>query len=403
MLNFEPTMQAAQARLDAINPEAYARTRNALNGAVTRLSPYLTHGFLGLLDVYDAVSARHTLNTGHKLVYELGWRAYYRHVWEHLDEGICQSIHVGLLPDSAYQQQMPKDVLEARTGIAVIDRSVHELYATGYLHNHARMWLASYVVHIRKVHWHAGAQWMLGYLLDGDLASNHLSWQWVAGTGSSKAYLFNAENVAKYAPKPWHSHGTVIDTSYESLADIAMSATPLRDEGERYGRPHLWQMDGIQMPSRQSSPFGCEWAAPSALVADGRDVWLHHPWSVCPHPTEPGMNRLAISVSFAEAHATTPWSELRWHFVSKGLAALTPHMWWGSIAQVALALAGAKSVSWYSDPHVDTAFDRMRDLLQAREYYPATASHAVRQLFEPVNRYCQSFSLWWKHTKIAVD
>jgi len=82
----------------------------------------------------------------------------------------------------------------------VIDRAVHQLYTTGYLHNHARMWLASYIVHLRKVHWRVGADWMVGYLLDGDLASNHLSWQWVAATFSNKPYLFNAENVARYVP-----------------------------------------------------------------------------------------------------------------------------------------------------------------------------------------------------------
>jgi len=75
------------------------------------------------------------------------------------------------------------------------------------------MWLASYVVHMRKVHWRTGADWLHGHLLDGDLASNHLSWQWVAGTGSSKLYIFNADNVARYAPASWHSPGTVIDTS----------------------------------------------------------------------------------------------------------------------------------------------------------------------------------------------
>jgi hypothetical protein len=42
---------------------------------------------------------------------------------------------------------------------------VRQLYATGYLHNHARMWLASYAVHLRKVHWRAGADWMFGHLL----------------------------------------------------------------------------------------------------------------------------------------------------------------------------------------------------------------------------------------------
>ncbi len=94
-------------------PLALEATRNALNGAVTRLSPYLTHGLLGLSEVYATVNARYALTPAHKLVFELGWRAYYRHVWSHLGDGIDQSLHAGLLPDSAYQP----DVLQARTGI----------------------------------------------------------------------------------------------------------------------------------------------------------------------------------------------------------------------------------------------------------------------------------------------
>jgi deoxyribodipyrimidine photolyase len=51
-------------------------------------------------------------------------------------------------------------------------------------------------------HWRAGADWLVLHLLDSDLASKHLSWQWVAGTASHKPCLFNAENVARYAPRP---------------------------------------------------------------------------------------------------------------------------------------------------------------------------------------------------------
>ncbi len=151
MTIFEPTLEAAHARLATVQPDAYARTRNALDGAVTRLSPYLTHGLLSLREVYSAVHARHPLHAQHKLVFELGWRAYYRHVWSHLGDGIHQSLRPGLLPDEAYQPEMPADVLQARTGIAAIDLAVRELYDTGYVHNHARMWLASYLVHLRKV------------------------------------------------------------------------------------------------------------------------------------------------------------------------------------------------------------------------------------------------------------
>ena len=168
-------------------------------------------------EVLAGVAARHALDVQHKFVYELGWRAYFRHVWQHRGDGILQSLHEGPLPDDAYARELPADIRQACTGVPVVDEAVRTLYATGMLHNHARMWLASYVVHVRKVHWRVGADWLYGHLLDGDLASNHLSWQWVAGTGSSKPYLFNADNVARYAPAPWHSPGSVIDTSYEAL------------------------------------------------------------------------------------------------------------------------------------------------------------------------------------------
>nr|WP_315489846.1 hypothetical protein [uncultured Rhodoferax sp.] len=131
MHSFEPTLQAAHARLAAVQPAAYARTRNALDGAVTRLSPYLTHGLLSLRDVYEALNARHPLDAQHKFVFELGWRAYYRHVWAHLGESLHQSIHPGLLPDDAYKPEVPADVLEARTGIPAIDLAVgggHQQY-----------------------------------------------------------------------------------------------------------------------------------------------------------------------------------------------------------------------------------------------------------------------------------
>ena len=234
-MTFEPTLAAALARIAAVRPADYARSRNAIDGAVTGLSPYITHGFVTLPEVLAGVAAQHRLDIQHKFVFELGWRAYFRHVWQHLGSGILQSLHEGLLPKSAYATALPADIRQARTGIPAIDTAVRTLYATGYLHNHARMWLASYVVHIRKVHWRTGADWMIAHLLDGDLASNHLSWQWVAGTGSTKPYLFNAENVAKYAPPDWHSPGSVIDTSYAALDAIARSPRALAEPSETEG------------------------------------------------------------------------------------------------------------------------------------------------------------------------
>ena len=97
---FLPTIAAAQARIAAVRPAAYARTRNALDGAVSQLSPYITHGFVTLTDVLAGVAKRHALDVQHKFVCELGWRAYFRHVWQHRGDGILQSLHPGPLPDA---------------------------------------------------------------------------------------------------------------------------------------------------------------------------------------------------------------------------------------------------------------------------------------------------------------
>ena len=99
---------------------------------------------------------------------------------------------------------------------ATADLDLHfikDFLKTGYMHNHARMYVASYVVHWRRIKWQAGAKWFLHHLLDGDPASNNLSWQWVASTFGNKPYIFNLENVRKYSLQD-------VDTSPENNQEI---------------------------------------------------------------------------------------------------------------------------------------------------------------------------------------
>ncbi|MFM7341575.1 MAG: deoxyribodipyrimidine photolyase, partial [Betaproteobacteria bacterium] len=99
---------------------------------MTGLSPFITHGVLTLPQVYDDLVQHVQLTPGHKLVYELGWREYFRHVWAHRGEGIFESLHDGPLPESAYARELPSDLRAACTGVPVIDQAVRTLYATGY-------------------------------------------------------------------------------------------------------------------------------------------------------------------------------------------------------------------------------------------------------------------------------
>ena len=192
---------AAEAALSAIDPAEYARTRNSLDGAVTRLSPYLRHGVLTLAEVRDhALAAAARPEEAGKLINELAWRDYWQRLYLVLGDGVWQDrepYKTGFTADT-YTAQLPTELMAGTTGLHCMDSFSQQLRDTGYLHNHARMWVAAYVVHWLRVRWQAGAQWFLQHLLDGDPASNNLSWQWVASTFGSKPYFFNRENLERY-------------------------------------------------------------------------------------------------------------------------------------------------------------------------------------------------------------
>jgi deoxyribodipyrimidine photo-lyase len=382
--SWPPTLAAAQARIAAVRPADYARSRNFIHGAVTGLSPYITHGLVSLPQVLAGVLQKQPLAVSHKFVFELGWRAYFRHVWQHQGAGILQSLHEGVLPDAAYTRTLPDDIQQARTGVPAIDCAIRSLYATGMLHNHARMWLASYVVHLRKVHWRVGADWLYAHLLDGDLASNHLSWQWVAGTGSNKPYLFNAENVARYAPSAWHSAGSVIDTSYEALDDIARRprAVAAASSGAATPAPGLF----CEPPPALGQAF---FRSPDVADVAGRDVWLVHAWQLGALPA--GLSAdlpkdvVVLAVCVADFHHAWPWNECRWAFVASRMAELTPRRWFGDANSITAALSKARRVRSVDEPHLAAWLPRWAEC------------DAAPSLFAQQARRCDSFSRWWQH------
>ena len=371
---FIPTQDCAQRQLNVVDPVAYARTRNMLEGAVTRLSPYITHGFLTLPEILLAVHSREPVTIQHKFVYELAWREYFHHVWTRAGDAIFDSLHEGPLPDSVYLRELPTDIREARTGVPAIDQAVRGLYENGYVHNHARMWLASYIVHVRRVHWRAGADWLYAHLIDGDLASNHLSWQWVAGTGSSKPYLFNAENVAKYAPQSWRSEGSAIDLSYDALDTIARGG---KTPAVRAHAAGLHEPDLLHMP-----PSEFMFAAPNPEIVVGRLVYLIHPWSLGAISKPLPADAVIVAIIDTDFHKRWAWNSSRWRFVCERMAALTPHRWVGDSASLYAVLASAKVVHGRDDPHLS---DPLR--------LPTLSPPA--RLFESPKMRCHSFSKFW--------
>ncbi len=389
---FEPTHLAALQRLAAVNPFRYAKSRNALDGDVTGLSPYFTHGMLGMADAARDINTRWPLGFDDKLVFEFGWREFFQHVWgcQKDPDAILQDMH-GTLPwHGSYADKLPSDIREGCTGVPAIDNAIRILYDTGYLHNHARMWLASYVVHVRKVHWRAGADWLYGHLLDGDLPSNHLSWQWVAGTFSSKPYLFNAENVLKYAPtgarQAWDCSGTVIDQSYEALDVMARQqggAGPERGTHEKVPEPPLLgHFYTLNEPADQSIR-----AQAAIKNIANKKLELVHPWSLSQRPADDTLQTLRLGIIHLPAHAEWPWSERRWQFVLQAMAQVTDHIWTGDLMQ--LDTSAASSVTAQA-----TLFPGYRQALQQM----AVSSPAPRLLPNP-SMACKSFSKFYERAR----
>ena len=141
---FPTTYDSIVERINNINPIKYVKTRNFINGDVTYLSPYLSRGVISVQQIKEAV-----LQKGfkpyeiEKFLQELAWREYYQRVWQVKKELIFADLKQPQ-PDFLHHQ-IPTAIVNASTGIQVIDDQINAFYSTGYLHNHIRMYLAATV------------------------------------------------------------------------------------------------------------------------------------------------------------------------------------------------------------------------------------------------------------------
>jgi deoxyribodipyrimidine photo-lyase len=296
------------AQIKNIDPISYSRSRNFLNGKVTKLSPYLTHGVITLNQIKIHLQQKFKSQHTEKLIFELFWKEYFLRVWEHKQELIWTDLKH---PQDSSNHLMPNSIYRATTGIAAIDQCISELYETGYMHNHARMWTASIVCNIGKSHWLLPSKWMYYHLLDGDLASNTLSWQWVAGTFSSKKYYANQDNINKFASTTQTE--TFLDIPYgafeqlpvpvelESVQEIELQCD-LKSWVQQYVTTNplklkLLSTDFIQQKSTKSN------------------LILFHPWMLNPHFGSNIADAEKILIFEPSHFLTYPMSQKRINFI----------------------------------------------------------------------------------------
>lgn len=209
-------------RIHQIDPVEYSKTRNFIGGQVTYLSPYISRGVISIKQVQEIILGKgFSPGSIEKFLQELAWREYFQRVWQAKGAALFEDIKQP--QTNVVHHQLIEALVNATTGINAIDRSIKEFYNTGYLHNHLRMYIASIACNIGKAHWRMPSSWMYAHLLDGDLASNACSWQWVAGAFASKKYYCNQENINRYT----HSdqQNTFLDVDTESLPNASIPDT----------------------------------------------------------------------------------------------------------------------------------------------------------------------------------
>jgi deoxyribodipyrimidine photo-lyase len=157
----------------------------------------------------------HAPDRAEKFLQELLWRVYWKGwlelrpaVWDNYlrDAAALSSTHENT---ELYQRAVRGD-----TPLPFFNAWVSELTKTGYLHNHTRMWFASVWIFTLNLPWQLGARFMYHHLLDGDAASNTLSWRWVAGLHTQgKIYVARPDNIATYSDGRWSPRSSDLNVS----------------------------------------------------------------------------------------------------------------------------------------------------------------------------------------------
>ena len=199
---WSPGEAGAAKRLDTFLGKALAtygteRDRPDHEGT-SALSPHLHFGEISPRQVWH-VAAKWR---GSQFMAEIGWREFAHHLLYHFPHTTDAPLRADFArfpwrEDAAQRRAWQRGL----TGVPLVDAGMRELWHTGWMHNRVRMVVGSFLVKNLRLHWLEGARWFWDTLVDADLASNTLGWQWCAGCGADAAPYFRVFNPESQAAK----------------------------------------------------------------------------------------------------------------------------------------------------------------------------------------------------------
>jgi deoxyribodipyrimidine photo-lyase len=243
--------RAARERYDRFldaGIETYNDTRDDMRlaverpvGAVSRLSPYLAAGMIGIREVWADASERHGVAAGSaarnvdKFRYELSWREQNYHLLYHTPTLLVENYKE--IPNPI-EWENDDDHFEAwtrgETGYPLVDAGMRQLNTEGYIHNRPRQNVASFLTKHLLTDWRKGARYFTRQLIDHDPASNHGNWQWIASTGTDSVDVRIFDPVAQMSKYDDGAH--YVKTYVPELRDVPAGKVvdwPTLSHGER--------------------------------------------------------------------------------------------------------------------------------------------------------------------------
>jgi deoxyribodipyrimidine photo-lyase len=196
----------------------------------SRLSAHLRFGMLSARRFYQELRAlraglpvtdRAGVDT---VISELCWRDFYAQVLFHFPHAATGSFKPEL-DTIAWQndERLFAAWKAGRTGYPIVDAALRQLQSEGWMHNRARMIVASFLTKDLLIDWRWGERHFMELLVDGDMAANNGGWQWAASTGTDAQPYFRIFNPTSQGQK-FDPEGTYVRRWVPELARVPTKA-----------------------------------------------------------------------------------------------------------------------------------------------------------------------------------
>lgn len=233
----------------AKNQDNYKNSRDDLPYETTRLSPYINFGNVSIREVYEVFRKIKNTQSRAELIKQLFWRDFYANISNEREV----TTKIAGPYDSKWNIKWKSNQLwldswrNGNTGYPVVDAAMRQMNATGFMHNRARMIVASFLSKHMLLDWQNGEKYFSQQLMDMSMVQNHYNWQWVSGTGSfaqpyfrvfnpweqSKKFDPECEYIKQWIPELKDVPPADIHKWYDKHSDYNTYFSPLFDHAER--------------------------------------------------------------------------------------------------------------------------------------------------------------------------